>query len=130
MVLGCGTDLIETERIHHAVAKWNNAFLQRVFTEREIAYSMKRRYYEEHLAARFAAKEAVLKAFGSGFSAANLKDVEIVNDDNGRPQVILRGPMRALQTKRGIGTITVSMTHTRRYAHAVALLLGRTEPCV
>lgn len=130
MVIGCGTDLIETGRIKDAVEKWQEAFLQRVFTAREIAYSMKRRFYEEHLAARFAAKEAVLKAFGSGFSAANLKDVEIVNDEHGRPQVILNGPMEALRQQRGIGTITVSMTHTRNYAHAVALLQSGESACV
>ncbi|MBU4304119.1 MAG: holo-ACP synthase [Candidatus Omnitrophica bacterium] len=125
MIISCGTDIIETKRVKDAVKKWDKSFLRRVFTQQEIDYSMKRRFYFEHLAARFAAKEAVLKAFGDGFTGANIKDVEIKNDKNGRPNVILKGDMEKLRKKKKIHTITVSMSHTKDYAQAMAILIGK-----
>lgn len=123
MGISCGTDIIETKRVKDAIKKWGKAFLKRVFTQKEIEYSMKRRFYFEHLAARFAAKEAVLKAFGEGISGANLKDVEIINDPSGRPLVTLKGSMEKLRKCRHVGTITVSMSHTRDYAQAMAIMV-------
>ncbi|MBI4846086.1 MAG: holo-ACP synthase [Candidatus Omnitrophica bacterium] len=123
-MVGCGTDIIETKRMKEAVKKWGASFLKRIFTQKEIEYSMKRRFYFEHLAARFAAKEAVLKAFGDGFSSANLKDIEIVNDKNGRPGVILKADMDKLKKKKKICSISVSMSHTKNYAQAIAILEG------
>lgn len=125
MMISCGTDIIETKRMKDAIKKWKKSFLNRIFTEREIEYSMGRKFYFEHLAARFAAKEAVLKAFGEGFSGANLKDVEIINDKNGRPSVILKRGMEKLRKKKKITSISVSMSHTRNYAQAMAILVGR-----
>ncbi len=125
MIISCGTDIIETKRVKDAVKKWKNSFLNRVFTQKEIDYSMKRRFYFEHLAARFAAKEAVMKAFGDGFTAANLKDIEIINDKNGRPEVILKAAMEKLRKKKKISSISVSMSHTRNYAQAVAIFIGK-----
>ncbi len=124
MQISCGTDIIETKRIKQAVARWKEPFLRRIFTSREIEYSMKRKFYFEHLAARFAAKEAVLKGFGNGFTSSNLKDVEIINDAHGRPNVILKGHMEKLRKEKNINTITISMSHTRDYAQAMAILIG------
>jgi len=126
MIISCGTDIIETQRMKDAISRWKEAFLKKIFTQKEIDYSMKRRFYFEHLAARFAAKEAVLKAFGEGFTGANLKDVEIINDKNGRPNVILKRHMEDLRKKKNIETISVSMSHTRNYAQAVAILTGKS----
>lgn len=125
MYISCGTDIIETKRIKDAVGRWKEPFLKRIFTDREIAYSMKRKFYFEHLAARFAAKEAVLKGFGDGFTSSNLKDVEIINDEHGRPNVILKRKMEQLRKKKNIETITISMSHTRHYAQAMAILVGK-----
>ena len=124
MVISCGTDIIETKRMKDAHKKWKGSFLKRIFTEKEINYSMKRKFYCEHLAARFAAKEAVLKAFGDGFSIVNLKDVEIINDKYGRPVVTLKRAMEKLRKKKNISQISVSMSHTRNYAQAMAILVG------
>lgn len=125
MIISCGTDIVETKRMKDAIKKWKKSFLNRVFTEKEIKYSMKRRFYFEHLAARFAAKEAVLKAFGEGFTGANLKDIEIINDNNGRPCVTLRRGMEILRKKKKINSISVSMSHTRNYAQAVAIIVSK-----
>ena len=124
MQISCGTDIIETKRIKQAVTRWKEPFLRRIFTSREIEYSMKRKFYFEHLAERFAAKEAVLKGFGDGFTSSNLKDVEIINDAHGRPNVILKGHMEKLRKEKNINTITISMSHTRDYAQAMAILIG------
>lgn len=124
MFISCGTDIIETKRMKDAIGKWKDSFLNRIFTEKEISYSMNRKFYCEHLAARFAAKEAVLKAFGDGFSVVNLKDVEIINDANGRPQVTLRRKMEELKVAKKIKQICVSMSHTKNYAQATAILVA------
>lgn len=123
MIVSCGTDIIETKRLRDAVKRWGEAFLKRVFTQKEIDYSMCRRFKCEHLAARFAAKEAVFKAFGDGFSGAHFKDVEIINDKNGRPLVVLKGDMKKLSKKKKIDGIMVSMSHTRNYAQAIAIFI-------
>lgn len=125
MFISCGTDIIETKRMKDAIKRWHASFLKRIFTQKEINYSMKRKFYFEHLAARFAAKEAVLKAFGEGFTSANLKEVEIVNDKNGRPNVALKGHMARLKRKKKVNAISVSMSHTRNYAQAMAILVGK-----
>jgi phosphopantethiene--protein transferase domain len=125
MNISCGTDIIETKRVKDAVKKWGDAFLQRVFTQKEIAYSMKHRFYFEPLAARFAAKEAVLKAFGDGISGANLKDIEIINDPSGRPVVTLKGKMKKLGQHQRVNAISVSMSHTRNYAQAMAIIVKK-----
>jgi holo-[acyl-carrier protein] synthase len=125
MNISCGTDIIETQRIKDAVARWKEPFLRRIFTQKEIDYSMKKKFYFEHLAARFAAKEAVLKGFGDGFSSANLKDIEIINDQHGRPNVVLRNKMKDLAKLKNIENITISMSHTRNYAQAMAILIGK-----
>ncbi len=126
MIISCGTDIIETKRVKDAVKKWKISFLKRIFTSKEIAYSQKKRFQFEHLAARFAAKEAVLKAFGDGFTSANFKDIEIINDTNGRPNVILTGAMEKLRVKSKINNILVSMSHTRNYAQAIAIVVAKT----
>lgn len=127
MIISCGTDIIETKRMKDAVGKWKDSFLKRIFSDREISYSMNRKFYCEHLAARFAAKEAVLKAFGDGFSIVNLRDVEIINDKHGRPVVALKRAMEKLRKKKNITQISVSMSHTRNYAQATAILVGKDE---
>ncbi len=124
MVISCGTDIVETKRLRAAVEKWKDSFLKRIFSDKEIAYSMKKKFCYEHLSARFAAKEAVLKAFGEGFSVVNLKDVEIINDEHGRPVVILKRAMEELRKRRNIAEISISMSHTRNYAQAMAILVA------
>lgn len=126
MVLGSGVDIIEVDRVKKAINKWGDSFLNKIFTEKEVAYSKRRRFAYQHLAARFATKEAVLKAFGGGWSR-NLpwKDVEIVNDRKGKPEIILYGAAKTTYDKKRIKRIVVSMSHTRRYAVANAILIRK-----
>ena len=117
MIVGSGVDIVEVARIKKAVKKWGNGFISKVFTENELTYSHKKRFAYQHLAARFATKEAVLKAFGGGW-----KVVEIINDEKGKPNVRLHGEARSLKRKRKITRIVISISHTKNYAVASAIL--------
>ena len=124
MIEGTGVDIIEVKRIKEAVEKWGDRFLNRVFTEGEIEYSRKRKFFHQHLAARFATKEAVIKAFGNNFhEPIKWRDVEISNESNGRPQIKLRGDYEHLRLTEGVNDIIVSMSHTKNYAVASAILI-------
>jgi len=95
---------------------------RQVFTERELGHCRDRRREYEHLAARFAAKEAVLKAFGTGMSKRmRFTDVEIVNDRSGRPRVVLAGAVREFARRHGLRQLDVSLTHTHGLAFATAI---------
>ena len=123
MIMGSGVDIVEVVRIKKALRKWGKDFVNKVFTEKELAYSHKKRYAYQHLAARFATKEAVLKAFGGGWlRSLPWKDVEIVNDKKGKPSVILHGEAKHLKRKRKIKSIVISISHTKNYAVASAIL--------
>lgn len=124
MILGSGVDIIEVDRVRRAIKRWGDAFLRKVFTDREIRYSKGRRFAYQHLAARFATKEAVLKAFGGGWTRTlPWKDVEIVNDRNGKPEIRLHGEAKKIYDKKSIQKIVVSMSHTKAYAIANAILV-------
>lgn len=114
-ILGVGTDIVETERIREMMER-GPAFSSRVFTQRELDYSLAKRSKYLHLAARFAAKEAVAKALGQPFS---WQDVEMVNLANGKPEVILHGRAKCVA---GDAQIHLSLSHTRHYASAVAVV--------
>jgi len=116
MLVGIGTDIIEIERITRAFDR-SPRFGERVFTQRELDYCLKRENCYPHLAARFAAKEAVAKALGQSFS---WQDVEIVNDGDGRPDVRLYGRARDFAAGK---KVMLSMSHSRYYATAVALVV-------
>ena len=114
MIYGSGIDIIEVERISKAIKRWGNGFLNHVFTKEEIVYAKKNRFPEEHLAARFAAKEAVLKAFGDN-AHISWKDIQISNDKNGKPVCTYRD-------KRFKKKILISVSHTKNYAVASAII--------
>jgi len=127
VVLGMGVDLIEIERIKGALeARSGPRFEQRVFTEGEIAYSRSKADPFPHFAARFAAKEAVMKAFGTGWTSQVFwKGIEVWNDDWGRPFVRLNGKTAELALQIGAADVQISLAHDRGRAVAVALLLGK-----
>ncbi|MFH0827353.1 MAG: holo-ACP synthase [Candidatus Omnitrophota bacterium] len=114
MIVGTGVDITEVKRLREAIQKWGDGFLKRVFTEVELERSKERGSLYQHLAGRFAAKEAVFKALGD--EKLNWKDVEILNDKKGRPCCrILNG--------RGRGTeVHVSISHVKNYAVANAII--------
>jgi holo-[acyl-carrier protein] synthase len=123
MKIGTGVDLIEVRRIKEAINKWQETFLNKIFTHREIRYAHEKRFYFENLAARFAAKEAIFKAIGN----LNLRwqDIEILNNGEGKPLVYLNKRARMLLRKEKINQIQVSLTHTREYAVAQAVVLRK-----
>ncbi len=124
MIMGSGVDIVEVKRIKKAVEKWGDSFLKKVFTDRELDYANSKRFAYQHLAARFATKEAVLKAFGGGWSRTlPWKDVEVVNDRNGKPEIRVHGEAKKVYSKRKIKKILVSMSHTKEHAVANAILV-------
>ncbi|MDB4349879.1 holo-ACP synthase [Omnitrophica bacterium] len=126
MVLGSGVDIIEVERVKEAVKKWGDSFLKKIFTDKEIKYANSKRFVSQHLAARFATKEAVLKAFGGGWTRTlPWKDVEIINDKNGKPEIKLYREAKKIYDKKKIEKIVVSMSHTKSYAVANAILVKK-----
>ncbi|NLW08117.1 MAG: holo-ACP synthase [Clostridia bacterium] len=115
-----GIDIIEIERLERAAAR-HPRLLQKVFTAAERAYCLSRPRPAVFLAARFAAKEAVLKALGVGLGRCPLREIEITREDSGRPQVMLHGRASRLAGSLGIKRIAISLSHCQSYATAVAL---------
>jgi holo-[acyl-carrier protein] synthase len=123
-VIGIGIDLEETIRVERVFS--SPRALARVFTPREIDYCQPKRNCFQHLAARFAAKEAVFKALGTGLSGGlHWTDAEVRNEPSGEPYLILSGPTKALAERLGVQTILVSLSHSRHYAIAQVMLLGQ-----
>ena len=121
MVEGLGIDLVEVGRIRKALNRWGEQFLCRVFTSEERNYCARKAHPEQSLAARFAAKEAVLKAIGTGLSGRiRWIDVEIVNDKKGRPEVRLG---EKVAQRIGNKKILISISHTQEFAIAFAILV-------
>ena len=121
MVDSSGIDIVEVKRVKRLVERWGDRFLHRVFTPSEIAYCRGKSWPEQSLAARFAAKEAILKAIGTGLSQRiRWTSMEIVNDKNGRPSVKLG---KRIKDKIGDKRILISMSHTKEYAVAQAILV-------
>jgi holo-[acyl-carrier protein] synthase len=114
-----GVDIIDIERIGQSVDRYGNRFLERVFTEQELAYCNNR---IESLAARWAAKEAVAKALGTGIGAVNWREIEVVNDANRRPALHLHGAAADLAAQLGIEEFAISLSHAKDYA--VAFVVG------
>ncbi|MCX7590328.1 MAG: holo-ACP synthase [Kiritimatiellae bacterium] len=125
-VLGVGIDLVETEHMREVLARWGDRFKNRVFLPGEQRYCEARASPFRHYAGRFAVKEAVTKAFGTGISPhIAWLDIEVVhNPETGAPFVRLSERARALARARGAGNILISLAHTRNYAVAQALLLS------
>lgn len=120
MIDSIGIDIIEVSRIKKAIEKWSDSFLQRVYTPWEINYCSHKKFPEQSFAARFAVKEAVLKAIGTGYnSGIKWTSVEVVNTSQGRPTVRLGAKIQDLIGKK---KIIVSMSHTREHAVANAIL--------
>ena len=121
---GIGIDIVEIRRLERASKKWGKAFLEKVYTPRELAYSFSKRYPAQHLAARFAAKEAIFKALGEVTSDfVGWKNVEILNDPFGKPVVHWHGDAEKIRTKKKLKGALVSLSHTENYAVATAMLI-------
>ena len=123
-VLGIGMDIVETKRIAESIERFGDRFLQRVFLDGEISYSNRMKFPHLHLAARFAAKEAISKAFGTGIGReVGWRDLEIVREANGQPRVQLHGRAAEYAKTRSVQSIHVSLSHTTDYAAASAVIM-------
>jgi len=123
MILGIGIDIIEVARIQASHEKFGDRFLNRILHANEIAYCLSHKFPAPFLAARFAAKEAISKAFGTGIGAQlGWHDMEVRRRDSGEPYVILHGGGQKLLQDRGGRIVLVSLSHTQQHATAVAIL--------
>jgi len=121
-----GIDLVECGRLRRSIEAHGERFLTRVFTPAELAYCRGRKREIEHLAGRFAAKEAVLKVLGTGWrNGIAWTDVEVRNQPSGQPQVTLHGRCREIADQQGICRILISISHTS--THAIASAIGLRE---
>ncbi|MGH9113418.1 MAG: holo-ACP synthase [Acidimicrobiales bacterium] len=122
-IVGVGVDLCEVERMRRVVAR-TPGFVERVFTAAEQNYCRARRDPAERFAARFAAKEAVLKAMGVGVGACALREIEVVRAESGQPALVLHGAAAALADDRGVTAWHLSLSHTATMAEALVVAAG------
>lgn len=124
-VLGIGTDIVECLRIAQMIERHGELFINRVYTPVEIRYCSSRKQATQHFAGRWAAKEAILKALGTGWTRGiSWRDIEIHNEPGGKPLVGLRGGARDRVEQLGIHEMLISISHCRSHATAYALALG------
>ncbi len=129
MGIHCGVDMVEIQRIRESIERYGDSFVRKIFTDEEIKYCENRKSgrYESY-AARFAAKEAVSKALGTGLAkGVTLKGIEMINDAGGKPVVHLYGSTLEQYKKMGGVSMDISLTHSRNYATAFAVILTATE---
>ena len=127
-ILAHGIDLVDCPRIEEMISRHSERFIDRVFTKAEQAYAEANRNKIEKLAGRFAAKEAVLKLMGTGWRGKIAwTDIEIKNDEMGRPEVTLGGQVKEIAEKLGIEHISISITHTANFAIASAVALAEVR---
>ena len=125
MILGTGIDLIEVARIESSYERFGERFLGRILLPGEISYCLSHKKPGPFLAARFAAKEAISKAFGTGIGAAlGWQDMEIRRKESGEPYVLLHGKGKELFAARGGKQLLISLSHTENFAAATAILEG------
>jgi holo-[acyl-carrier protein] synthase len=123
MILGTGIDIIEVARIASSFEKFGERFVNRILLPGEIAYCLAHRQPAPFLAARFAAKEAISKAFGTGIGAAlGWQDMEICKKESGEPFVVLHGKGKILFETRAAKKLHITLSHTQNYATAMAIL--------
>lgn len=123
MVLGLGTDLIETRRVQESIDRFGERFLERIFTAEEIAYCTRKKNAAESFAARFAAKEAGAKALGTGIShGVSWKEFEVKRETSGRPSLHLTGRAAEWAKAMGVRRVQLSLTHSRELAMAVVVV--------
>jgi holo-[acyl-carrier protein] synthase len=124
-IVGIGTDIIECLRIAQMIERHGELFINRVYTDHEIAYCSARKAATQHYAGRWAAKEAVLKAHGTGWRRGiSWRDIEVRNQPSGAPTVALRGGAREVLEQAGIQRIHLSISHCRSHAIAYAVAEG------
>ncbi len=122
MIYGIGTDLIEVGRVKKQLLK-ENGFKQKIFSSNEISYCESKAKPAEHFAARFAAKEAFFKALGTGWRfGMKFNEIEIINNELGKPEIILAGVAKDFSSEKKISNIHLSISHLKEIANAIVIL--------
>lgn len=122
MIFGIGTDIIEVQRVGAVVAKGRD-FIERIFAQQEIEYCENKRHKNQHYAARFAAKEAFMKALGTGWShGIGFNQIEVTHAASGQPEIILHGKALEIADEMEIVRIHISLSHLKEYAIATVIL--------
>ena len=125
MIVGTGIDIAEVPRIEASIARFGDRFLHRIFTEAEIRYCESKANRVERYAARFAAKEAAMKAIGTGWNhGVTWRDVEVCRQPGSRPTIAFHGKAAEFATKLGAVHVALSLSHTKEYAIAQVILEG------
>ena len=123
MILGTGVDLAEVPRIRAAIEKFGRRFIERIFTDREIAYVERKANKYERYAGRFAAKEAAMKAIGTGWSrGVRWRDLEVANMPTGKPTLMFYGQAADIANRMGVKSVSLSLTHTAQLGMAHVIL--------
>ena len=125
MIIGTGIDIVSVSKIEETLERHRERFIRRIFTDSEASYCEQRLRRFEHYAARFAAKEALLKALGTGANdQAHFRDVEVRNDEHGRPSITLTGSTAEYARQIGVEHIHISLSHADDVAVAQVVLEG------
>ena len=128
-IYGIGIDIVKLSRMEQVIQRWGNKFLHRTFTQRKIEYCSSKTYPRQHYGARFAAKEAVFKALGTGWNhGVNWLDVEVcIDPDSGQPSILLSGTCLEILGDPSSFRVLISLSHDKEYAIAQAMILKTTE---
>ena len=122
MIYGIGIDIIDVERVKKLISK-KDKYLKKIYTETEIEYCEKFKRKEQEYAGRFSAKEAFSKALGTGMShGIKFSEIEMINDNLGKPEIILYGGTKGYFLEKGLKNIFVSISHLKEYATAVVVI--------
>lgn len=120
MISGIGIDVVEIDRMKKIINEYGNTFLEKIFTKNELSYAQSKKEYVQHLAARFAAKEAVAKAISTGWSGGfRWKDVEVNNDESGKPTITLSGKIEETFKHHNV---FISLSHSENVVVAFAVV--------
>jgi holo-[acyl-carrier protein] synthase len=123
MIVGTGVDLAEVDRVRQAIERHGQRFIERIYTPAEIAYAQRKANRYERYAARFAAKEAGMKAIGTGWKrGVRWRDFEVINLPSGRPTLLFHGVAAQFAESLGVRNIALSLTHTSVQAMAIVIL--------
>lgn len=131
VILGTGVDLIENARVKDMISRWDDRFILRVFTAAEKRYCASKAFPAQHFAARFAIKEAVAKALGTGIGPhMGWRDIEVErNASSGAPSVRFHGAAKKYTDDRGVLRVFISLSHTKHYSMAQAVAVGALDAC-
>jgi len=122
MIFGIGLDIIEVARVGRLIEK-DNGFKERIYTSREIDYCEAKKNKAQNYAARFAAKEAFMKAMGTGWRGGlAFNHIEVVNNELGKPEIVLHGQAKLLVEKEGITNINISISHVKDFASSIVTI--------